>query len=314
MTKRLGVVMDPIASIKIVKDSTFAMLLEAQARGYEIHYFELKDLFVRDGIPCGVSRLLKVKDDVKSWFEFGAEKVMPLGDLQVILMRKDPPFNKEYIYATYILECAERLGTVVVNKPQALRDYNEKFVSAIFPAVSPPTLITQSKEKLNAFWHEHGDIVCKPLDGMGGVSIYRLMRTEVNANVIFDTLTHNEQLYIMAQKFIPEIREGDRRVIVINGEAFPHVLARMPQGDDWRGNLAVGAKGVVKPITEREKEIVNIVGPAMKEHGVIFAGLDVIGDYLTEINLTSPTCIREIDAHSGSNISRLMFDVIEQKK
>lgn len=312
MTLRLGVIMDPIGSIHYKKDTTLAMLWEAQARGWEIHYFELKDLFLRDGIPFGAARMLQVSHDSENWYAFKNEKVMPLAELDVILMRKDPPFNEEYIYATYLLEHAERLGVLVVNRPQSLRDANEKLFAAHFPQCSPPALVTQSKEKLFAFWQEHKDIVCKPLNSMGGASVFRLRAGDVNANVIFDTLTHNETSYIMTQRFIPEIKNGDKRILIIDGEAVPHALARVPQGNDWRGNLAVGAKGVVQPLSERDQWICQQVGPALRERGLYFVGIDVIGDYLTEINVTSPTGVREIDAGAGINISGMLLDAVER--
>lgn len=310
MAIRLGVVMDPIQSINIKKDSTFAMLLEASNRQCEIHYIELNDLFFEDGIPYARTRLLTVKDDPNDWYQCHGEKQVNVGELDVILMRKDPPFNDQYIYATYLLECAERLGALVVNRPQALRDLNEKFALSLFPQCAPHTLVTQSISKLQAFWQSHGDIVCKPLDGMGGVSIYRLMPGEVNANVIFDALTKSGTAYCMAQRFIPEIVKGDRRIIIVDGKVIPHALVRIPQGNDWRGNLAVGAKGVVEPLTEKDAWIASQVAPVLKERGILFAGIDVIGDYLTEINITSPTGIREIDRATGSNISGLLFDAI----
>ncbi len=295
MPVRLGVVMDPIASLQYKKDSTLAMLWEAQARGWHLYYFEQKDLFIRDGRAFGHAQELQVFQDAHHWFEFSAPQRIALGDLDVILMRKDPPFNEEYIYTTYILELAERLGTLVVNRPQALRDSNEKMFATHFPQCSPPTLVTQSSAMLREFWEEHRDIVCKPLNTMGGTSVFRLQEHDVNAAVIFEMLTRNGTFYIMAQKFIPEIKEGDKRILLIDGEPIPHVLARVPQGNDWRGNLAVGAKGKVQSLSERDRYICAQVGPVLREQGLVFVGLDVIGDYLTEINVTSPTCIREID-------------------
>lgn len=310
MSIRLGVVMDPIDTIQPKKDSTFAMLLEAQARGWEILYFEQKDLFLRDGVPYGDAKLLQVVDQPESWFSFTGKKTLPLAELTIMLMRKDPPFNEQYIYTTYLLEHAESLGVVVVNRPRALRDANEKLFAASFPQCMVATLVTQSIEKLHAFWQEHGDIVCKPLNGMGGVSIYRLQPGDENANVIFAELTRQETVYMMAQKFIPEIVQGDKRILLINGEPFPHALVRIPQGADWRGNLAVGAKGVVQPLTERDQWIAAQLGPTLRNMGLYFVGLDVIGDYLTEVNVTSPTCIRELDHRLGSNIAKQLFDVV----
>ena len=312
MTMRLGVVMDPIESIHYKKDSTLALLWEAKARGWQINYFEPCDLFLRDGIPFGRARALKVARDPSKWYAFGAEATMPLAELDVILMRKDPPFNEEYIYCTYLLEQAERLGVLVVNRPQSLRDCNEKLFTTWFPQCMPATIVTQSIERLHAFNREHQDIVCKPLNSMGGASVFRLQNNDVNASVVFDTLTRGGTLYTMAQKFIPAITLGDKRILMVNGEPVSHVLARIPQAGDWRGNLAVGAKGVAQVFTERDQYICAQVGPVLRERGLYFVGLDVIGDYLTEINVTSPTCIRELDEQTGSNISALLFDQIEQ--
>ena len=313
MTKRLGVVMDPIETIHYKKDSTLAMLWEAEARGWEIYYFEQGNLFLRDAIPYGHARQLNVFRDPVKWYTFLGEKTMPLADLDVILMRKDPPFNEEYIYTTYILEHAEQLGVLVVNRARSLRDCNEKLFAATFPQCMPPTMVTQSIKLLTEFINEHKDIVCKPLNSMGGTSVFRVKENDVNANVIFDTLTNEGTCYIMAQKFIPDIKSGDKRILMVNGGPVLHSLARIPQGDDWRGNLAVGAKGVVQPLTERDRFICAQVGPVLRERGLYFVGLDVIGDYLTEVNVTSPTCIRELDEQTGSNISGLLFDVIEKQ-
>lgn len=313
MTIKLGVVMDPIESIHYKKDSTLAMLWEATARDWEIYYFEPTSLFLRDGEAFGDAIRLRVFQDPSAWFAFEKAETMPLTALNVILMRKDPPFNAGYIYITYLLEQAERGGVLVCNRPQALRDSNEKLYATFFPDCSPPSLVTQSPEKLRAFWQVHKDIVCKPLDSMGGTSVFRLRENDVNASVIFETLTDNGSVYIMAQKFIPQITQGDKRILLINGEAVPYALSRVPQGKDWRGNLAVGAKGVVQPLTERDRYICSQVGPSLRERGLYFAGIDVIGDYLTEINVTSPTGIRELDAACDLNISALLFDVIEQQ-
>lgn len=313
MTMKLGVVMDPISSINYKKDSTLAMLWEASARGWEIYYFEQQNLFMRDGVPYGDARKLNVFHDPNHWYEFESERCLPLSELNVILMRKDPPFNEEYIYTTYILEHAESLGVLVANRPQSLRDSNEKLFATFFPQCCPTTLVTQSAAKLHAFWKEHGDVVCKPLNSMGGASVYRLKENDVNANVIFDTLTHGGTFFIMAQKFIPEIKDGDKRILMVNGEPVSHVLARVPQANDWRGNLAVGAQGEVRPLTDRDRWIASQVGPELQKRGLYFVGIDVIGDYLTEINVTSPTCIREIDAGTGLNVSGMLLDVIEGK-
>lgn len=311
MTIKLGVIMDPIATINYKKDSTLAMLWEAEKRGWQIYYFEQKDLFLRDGAAYGNSRALHVFHDSEKWFEFGSQQVLALSDLNIILMRKDPPFDSEYIYTTYLLEIAERSGVFVVNKPQALRDANEKIFATWFPECCPPTLVTCSMRLLKDFFETHKDIVCKPLDAMGGSSIFHLQPDEVNANVIFEVLTQREKRFMMAQKFIPEITQGDKRILLIDGEPVPFVLARIPDGD-WRGNLAAGAHGVARPLTDRDRFICQQVGPTLRAKGLYFAGLDVIGDYLTEINVTSPTCIRELDEQCKLNIAATLFDCIEK--
>ena len=313
MTIRLGVVMDPIGSINYKKDSTLAMLWEANARQWEIYYFEPGDLFMLDGVAYGNARRLSVSLDDTCWHHFQSQSIMPLAELEVMLMRKDPPFNEKYFYATYILEHAQQNGVLVVNNPHALRDFNEKFSITYFPQCTPPTLVTQSIAQLYAFWRTQRDIVCKPLNTMGGYSIFHLKENDVNAPVVFDLLTQQQSVHIMAQKFIPAIKEGDKRILMINGKPFPHLLARVPQGNDWRGNLAVGAKGEVKPLSERDEWICNEVGPFLYKNGIYFAGLDVIGEYLTEINITSPTGVREIDACTGMNVSAMLLDVIEAK-
>lgn len=311
MTVRLGIVMDPIGSINFKKDSTFAMLWAAQARGWELFYFEQKNLSLRDGVPYANAHLLKVFRDPAKWFAFEGEKQITLGELDIILMRKDPPFNENYIYTTYLLEHAERLGVLVVNRPQSLRDANEKLFASYFPTCSPPNLVTQSIAELSAFWQLHGDIVCKPLDTMGGVSVFRIKEDDVNANVIFETLTHGGKASIMAQRFIPEINQGDKRILLIDGKAIPYALARIPQGNDWRGNLAVGAKGIIQPLTERDQFICDEIGPELRKRGLYFVGIDVIGDYLTEINVTSPTGIRQLEEGTGLNISGMLLDCLE---
>lgn len=311
MTIKLGVVMDPIHSIDYKKDSTLAMLFEAQARGWEINYFEQQDLFLRDGVLYGSSRLLTVARDPQAWFKLGQANTLPISQLNVLLMRKDPPFDQTYLYTTYLLDHAESVGVLVVNRPQALRDANEKLFTVNFPQCTPPTLVTKSIETLHAFWQEQGDVICKPLNTMGGTSVFRLQAKDLNARVVFETLTHDESTYIMAQRFIPEIKQGDKRILLINGEPVPHALARIPQGADWRGNLAVGAKGVVQALSPRDRFICLQVGEELRKRGLYFVGLDVIGDYLTEINVTSPTGIREIDTQAGINVSAYLLDWIE---
>ena len=312
-TLKIGIVMDPIESITPYKDSSLAMLLEAQRRNAEIHYFEQKDLKMLSGLAIGHSQRLTVTDDNLAWFKFGASKELPLGELDVILMRKDPPFDMEYIYTTYILDRAREAGALIVNHPQALRDMNEKAFTAWFPECTPLTLITRSMDEMKAFLLEHERIVVKPLDGMGGRSIFVIKKGDNNANVIFETLTDYGQQFAMAQVFIPEINKGDKRILLINGEAVPYALARIPSADDNRGNLVTGAKGVGQELSDTDRAICERVGPVLRDSGVLFAGIDVIGDFLTEVNVTSPTGIRELDNQFDLNIAGLLFDAIESE-
>ena len=310
---RIGVVMDPIESISPKKDSSLAMLLEGERRGAEIHYLQQADLRLVAGEAIGDSQILNVRDDLSDWFTFGSQQEIRLGDLDVILMRKDPPFDMEYIYSSYILERAEDAGALVVNRPQSLRDMNEKAYTAWFADCAPLTLVTRSMSGMKAFLKEHDCIVVKPLDGMGGKSIFVVAAGDNNANVIFETLTDNGNRYAMAQVYIPEISEGDKRILLVDGEAIPYALARIPTADDNRGNLVMGAVGKGLELSERDRWICSQVGPVMKERGVIFAGIDVIGDYLTEINVTSPTGIRELDTAFDLNIAGTLFDTIEAR-
>jgi glutathione synthase len=313
MPIKLGVVMDPIAGIKPHKDSSFAMLLAAQRRGWALHYMELGDLFLRDGQAFGRLRGLKVQDDPKRWFELLAEETQPLSALDLVLMRKDPPFDMEYIYATYLLEQAEAAGCLVVNAPRALRDANEKLFTAWFPQCCPPSLVTRSRARLEAFLDQEGDIILKPLDGMGGASIFRVRKDDPNTNVIIETLTHHGHRYTMAQRFLPEIAEGDKRILLIDGEPVPYALARVPAPGETRGNLAVGGSSYGLPLGPRDYWICSQVGETLRAKGLVFVGLDVIGDYLTEINVTSPTCIRELDALYGLDIAATLMDAIERR-
>lgn len=310
---KLGIVMDPISSIKIVKDSSFAMLLEAQHRGYELHYMEMNDLYLDTGNPRARTRLLSVQDDKAHWFDFHGEKDIALEELDVILMRKDPPFDTEYIYATYILERAEERGTLIVNKPQSLRDCNEKLFTAWFPELTPATLVTRRAELIREFHAKHQDVILKPLDGMGGSSIFRLKPDDANVSVIIETLTNHGNHYCMAQNYLPAIKEGDKRILVVDGEPMPYCLARIPKKGETRGNLAAGGTGEARPLTESDWHIARTVGPVLKEKGLIFVGLDVIGDRLTEINVTSPTCIREIEAAFPISIKGQLMDAIEAR-
>ena len=310
---RLGIVMDPIESITPYKDSSLAMLLEAQRRGAEIHYFTQSDLKLVSGTALGRSRRLEVVDDRSSWWRFGEEREIALGELDVILMRKDPPFDMEYIYTTYILDRARIAGALVMNDPEALRNINEKAFTAWFPDCVPPTLITRSMGEMRAFLAEHGHVVVKPLGGMGGRSIFVIRKGDKNANVVFETLTDYGRQFAMAQTYIPEISLGDKRILLFDGEPVPYALARIPSADDNRGNLVMGATGKGQPLSDRDREICARVGPVLRDAGVIFAGIDVIGDYLTEVNVTSPTGMRELDAQFELNTAGLMFDAIERR-
>lgn len=313
MTITLGVVMDPIGSINIKKDSTFAMLLEAQQRGWDIRYMEQTDLYLEDDRAFARIRSLQVEENPLEWFRFTAEETVPLDELDVILMRKDPPFDMDYIYTTYMLEKAEERGVLVVNRPASLRDCNEKLYTTWFPQCCTSTLVTSNRERILAFVEQHKDVILKPLDGMGGSSIFRARRDDPNINVIIETLTRHDRRYAMVQRFVPEISQGDKRILMIDGEPIPYALARIPRPGETRGNLAAGASGQGIPLSEQDRWIAMQVGPDLRQRGILFAGLDVIGDYLTEINVTSPTCIRELDAQFALNISAQLMDRIEEK-
>ncbi|BCV65386.1 MULTISPECIES: glutathione synthase [Shewanella] len=310
---KLGIVMDPIKDINIKKDSSFAMLLAAQSRGYELFYMEMQDLALLQGEAWAKMRPLKVQEDPTDWYQLGEATDTPLKELDVILMRKDPPFDTEYIYATYMLERAEEAGVLIVNKPQSLRDANEKLFTAWFSQFTPTTLVSSDPQRLRAFHAQHGDVILKPLDGMGGTSIFRVKQDDPNLGVIIETLTDYGQNYAMAQVFIPEITKGDKRILVIDGEPVPYCLARIPKKGETRGNLAAGGSGVAQPLSESDWAIARALGPELKKRGLIFVGLDVIGDKLTEINVTSPTCIKEIEAAFDVNITGMLMNAIEQR-
>lgn len=312
-TIKLGIVMDPIADINIKKDSSFAMLLEAQRRGYEIHYMEMADLYLLQGQARARTRLLSVEPNPERWYHFGSEQDLALSDLNVILMRKDPPFDTEYIYATYMLERAEDAGTLIVNKPQSLRDANEKLYTSWFSQFTPKTLVSRDPKRLKAFYQQEQDVILKPLDGMGGASIFRLKPEDPNVSVILETLTAHGSQYAMAQRYIPEIVDGDKRILVVDGEPVPYCLARIPASGETRGNLAAGGRGEARPLSDSDWAIAKAIGPTLKAKGLIFVGLDVIGDKLTEINVTSPTCIREIEAAFPISITGMLFDAIERR-
>ena len=311
MSITVGVVMDPISQINPKKDTTLAILLGAQRRHWDIHYMEMNDIGLRDGVPFATTRQLSVKDSLDDWYSFRSEEqVMPLADLDVILMRKDPPFDTEYIFATYLLEQAQARGSLIVNDPRSLRDANEKLFTAWFSDVCPSTLVTRESDEIKRFLAEFGDIIVKPLDGMGGASIFRVVAGDSNASVIYETLTQHGQTFCMVQKYIPEIKAGDKRILMIDGEPIPYALARIPSAGELRGNLAAGGVGRGQPLTERDREICTTVGPELRRRGLIFVGLDVIGDYLTEINVTSPTCMRELEAQFDIAIADQLIECI----
>ncbi|TRX73558.1 glutathione synthase [Pseudomonas mangiferae] len=313
MSVRLGIVMDPIARIAFKKDSSLAMLLAAQARGWSLFYMEPQDLYQKAGEARGRMRALRVFEDAGHWFELEAEADAPLHELDVVLMRKDPPFDNEFVYATYLLEQAERAGVLVVNRPQSLRDCNEKFFATQFSQCTPPTLVSRRADILREFAEEQRDIILKPLDGMGGSSIFRHREGDPNLSVILETLTAHGTQQIMAQRYLPAIKDGDKRILMIDGEPVPYCLARIPAQGETRGNLAAGGRGEARPLTERDRWIAAQVGPALRERGLLFVGLDVIGEHLTEINVTSPTCIREIDRAYDTRIGERLMDAIAGK-
>ena len=307
------VVRDPIGSIKTAKDSTFAMLLEAQRRGHRLHYVRPGGLAVRDGTAEATAAPLAVRDEQGRHFELGDWRELVFAGGQVVLMRTDPPVDANYLHDTQVLGMAQRQGALVVNDPRGLRDFNEKLAALLFPQCCPPTVVTRDPAALKAFVAEHGDAVLKPLDGMGGRSIFRARAGDPNLNVILETLTLGGTALAMAQRFIPEIVEGDKRILLVDGAPVDYALARIPQGDEFRGNLAAGGRGEGRPLSDRDRWIAAQVGPEMQRRGMLFVGLDVIGDYLTEVNVTSPTCIRELDAQYGLNIAGTLFDRIEAK-
>ena len=317
MTLSVGVLMDPIGAIKMAKDTSFAMLLEARRRGHSLHYFEQGDLALRDGEPWGRIAPLDVREDPQRWHTLGPAQWRDLRELDVVLMRKDPPVDAQFIYDTMVLEAAQRGGVTVVNDPRSLRDCNEKLFSLEFPQCTAPALVARDVSELRRFTAEHGEVVLKPLDGMGGRGIFRVQVGDSNLNSMLETLLGGDahgagRQLVVVQKYIPEISAGDKRILVVDGDPVPYALARIPQGDDFRGNLAAGGRGVGVPLSERDRWIVSQVAPELRRRGLLFVGLDVIGDYLTEINVTSPTCVRELDAQFGLNIAGQLFDVIEQ--
>jgi|TARA_X000001388_G_C2232571_1_gene123776 glutathione synthase len=309
----VGVIMDPIAAIKPHKDTSFAMMLEAQRRGATVLYFELKDLYLDNGKPMGRGKRVTVIDRAEDFYAIEDEQTLCLGDVDVLLMRKDPPFNGEFLYATQILSLAQDAGALVVNNPQALRDYNEKLFTSYFPEHIPHTLVTNNPTLVREFHATHKDIICKPLDGMGGASIFRVKPDGNNLGVIIETLTQLGQRYMMVQEYLPEIKDGDKRVLIVDGEVIPYCLARLPTKGETRGNLAAGGTGRPQPISASDRALANAISPTLKANNIMFVGLDVIGNKITEINITSPTCVREIEGHYNINIMAMLFDAIEKR-
>ena len=313
MSIKLGIVMDPIQGINYKKDTSLAMLWAAQDRGWQLFYMEPNDLYLEDGVAKAQASVLKVHRDPEHWFDLEEPTSIELSEMDTVLMRKDPPFDNEYIYATYILERAEQAGSLIVNKPSSLRDCNEKMFATFFPQCSPSHLVSKDMNQLKAFHERHQNTIFKPLDGMGGTSIFHVKGQDSNLSVILETLTQYGTQQIMAQKFIPEISNGDKRILIVDGEVIPFCLARIPAEGESRGNLAAGGSGEVRPLTDRDLWICEQVAPELKKRGLYFVGLDVIGDYLTEINVTSPTCLREISAQSGIDIAGKLMDAIEKR-
>ncbi len=312
-TYALGVVMDHISTINIKKDSTFAMMLEAQRRGHTLYHILQEDMYIDEGTVYARMNPVHVEDNPQQWFKFGEAIIRPLHELPVILMRKDPPFDMEYIYSTYLLELVQKRGSLVLNRPESVRSANEKLFATWFPQFCPPTRVTRDMQLIRDFLAQQQHIVVKPLDGMGGAMIFQIKAGDPNRNVILETITQFGKRMVMAQRFLPEYKQGDKRILVIDGVPFPHALARIPAEGEGRANLAAGGTGVGVDLTAREFEICAAIGPVLREMGLLFVGLDVIGDYVTEINVTSPTCIRELDKIYSANIASLLFDAIDSR-
>ena len=314
MALDVAVVMDPISHIKIGKDTSFAMMLEARRRGHRLHYVPPGGLSLDGERAMARMAAAEVRDDPADWVTLGPMQRRPLAEMDVVLVRTDPPFDANYLYDTHILGLAQAEGVLVANDPQGLRDLNEKLGALLFPQCCPPTRVSRDAADLRAFVAEHGDAVLKPLDGMGGRSIFRVRTGDTNLNVILETLTDNGRNLALAQRYLPEIKDGDKRILLVDGEPVPYCLARIPQGDEFRGNLAAGGRGEGRPLSDRDRWIAAQVGPELKRRGMLFVGLDVIGDYLTEVNVTSPTCVRELDAQFGLNIAGQLFDALEARR
>ena len=313
MSIQLGIVMDALDNIKTYKDSSFAMLLAAQKRGWDIYYMQQQDLYTSDSVAYADVQQIRLTDDKKNYSEVISSSSIELKQLDVVLMRKDPPFDIEYINTTYILDMAQQAGTLIVNRPSSLRDFNEKMFITQFPQCCTPLLISRNSLKLREFIDLHNDVILKPMDGMGGVSIFRVNPSDPNLSVILETITQNNAKTVMAQRYIPEITAGDKRILLIDGEAVPYALARIPAKGETRGNIAAGASSIGQELSKRDQWICQQIGPVLKENGILFAGIDVIGDFLTEINITSPTCIRELDTLFNLDIAGQLLDSIESK-
>ena len=311
MSYRLGVIMDPIDQINFKKDSTLAMLIAAKEAGWQLHYIHSNNLYLKNGSLRIQAQPLDVFMDSECWYHLGAEIDAEAENFDVLLMRKDPPFDNEYLYATYLLEQAEKQGVLVVNNPQSLRDCNEKLFAVQFPHCCPPHVVTRKADIIRAFCKEHDDIILKPLDGMGGASVFRHRRGDPNLSVILETLTQHQTQQIMVQKYLPEIIEGDKRILLINGKPIPYALARIPSQGETRGNLAAGGRGEGRPLTDRDYWICEQIAPTLLERKLYFVGIDVIGSFLTEINITSPTCIRELNEQFNLNIGLMLMEELE---
>jgi glutathione synthase len=310
---KLAFILDPLDSIKTYKDTSFAIMREAAGRGHLLYSLMQEDLVWRPGAVTGFARELRLTGDKYAWYESAEVRETPLADFDAVLMRKDPPFDMEYVYSTYLLELAETAGAHVFNSPRAIRDNNEKMAIARFPQFTAPSLVTRQETLLRAFLDEHDDVILKPLDGMGGTSVFRLHRNDPNIGVVMETLTHYGRRMIMAQRYIPEIVRGDKRILLIDGEPVPYSLARIPKPGETRGNLAAGGRGVAQPLSARDRAIADSVGPQLAAEGLLLVGLDVIGDYLTEVNVTSPTCFQEITEQTGFNVAGSLVDALERR-
>ncbi len=308
---KIAFVADPLDEFKIYKDSTYAMMREAAARNHELHVLQQEDLVWHNGVVTGHAQRLHLTGDKAAWYRIEAPQTTPLREFDAVLMRKDPPFDMEYVYSTYLLELAQAQGARVVNDPRAIRDCNEKIIIARFPQFTVPSLVTRREVLIHEFLAAHGDIILKPLDGMGGASVFRVRHNDPNLNVIIETVTHYGRRTIMAQRFIPEIADGDKRILLIGGKPVPYVLARIPKPGETRGNLAAGGTGIARELTKRDREIAETLGPQLSAQGLLLVGIDVIGDFLTEVNVTSPTCFQEITDQTGFNVAGMLLDALE---